>query len=116
MAEYQPGDRVAEYNPGYMGAGRATITTVARLTATQVITATGNRYRRDGYAVGSGRGRLLPPDAPEVRTAAAAAALFRLRAHMDRLLKDAQPHNAADLIDKAEALVRAARAQITDPS
>lgn len=115
MAEYQPGDRVAEFQYGFSGDGRVQLTTVERLTATQIITATGARFRRDsGYAVGGSRTQLLAPDAQQVRSAIAGAALSSLRFEMDRLLKDAKPGDAVALLDRAEALVRAARAQVSE--
>lgn len=117
MHEFQVGDRVAEYDTGYPN--RARLTTVERLTATQVVTASGGRFRRDtGYLVGDKRAytgtRLLLPDDSQVLRAIATATLSGLRYSIDRALKDAKPGEALSTIDKIEALVRTARAQITD--
>lgn len=112
------GVTVAEY--GYRDrTAQASFTTVERLTATQIVCANGNRYRRDsGLLVGAGRGELRPVDDRSVRDAVALATIERLRYPLDRLFRDLQGNEAAMLaiLDRVDQLVAEARAMIADPT
>ncbi len=108
------GVQVAEFYQHWSNA-RATIATVERLTATQIILDNGNRYRRDnGKGVGDRREELLPVDDYRVRNCIAAGVLSSLRHRVDEACKDHNGSVAAVLatLDEIARLVAEARAKV----
>lgn len=108
------GARVAEYSSsGWIG-----LTTVERLTATQVVCANGHRFRRDtGHLVGDHyRSELLPLNDPRVRDAAAADVLNALGYTVDKMCRDHRSGAAGVLttLTEIERVVADARAAIND--
>jgi hypothetical protein len=89
------------------------LTTIERLTATQIITTGGHRYRRDTLQlVGDNYGgELLPVDAPQVRNAIARDELSSLRGTVERLCYDAgnDVESVLATLDEIAAAVAAAR-------
>lgn len=92
------------------------ITTVERLTATQVVLASGNRYlRKNGRRVGAttyDTNELLPVNHPRVRDARMRGWIRHLRSKVDELCKDPKGGEAEALtvlheVEKAVAAVRA---------
>jgi hypothetical protein len=96
---------------------RVTRTTVVRMTATQIVLANGDRYRRDTLReVGKGYDSpdLLPADHPKVvaviRGIRLRDAIHAVRDAAEKLRFDADPAAAIDGLDAIEAAVAAARA------
>lgn len=117
-----PGAQVAMYGHGTGFGDPVSLTTVERLTATQIVLANGRRYRRDNLrrqlgTAGYRSAHLMPATAPEVRRALARAAVDRLRDAVDDLLKRI-PRNAEHpdellaALGKAAELVEATRARV----
>lgn len=109
------GATVAEYDLRYRE-NRASFTTIERLTATQIVCANGNRYRRDTLTqVGGGRGELRRTDDPGVRNSVAGKTLSHLRFEVDNLCKDHRGGADAVLatLEQIEKAVREARDAIT---
>jgi hypothetical protein len=95
------GKQVAEYDLGRGRHGDATITKVAKLTGTQVICDSGNVYRRDTlYAVGAGRGFLLPLTDARVIGVRARRRLQSLHGELDDLF-----HQPAEDLDEVLAVL-----------
>ena len=106
---------VAEYDGQYMD-DHVTFTSVARLTATQIVCDNGNRYRRDNLRQVSGRMELRHPADPRVRNCVARRTLSSLRYNIDRMCKDHDGRLAEVLatLDEIEEAVRTARVSIED--
>jgi hypothetical protein len=120
----EKGATVAEYR-SYTNAAYVNFTTVNRVTATQVVCASGNRYRRDDSdtaavnglrPVGGGEDWLLPPDHRSVVNAVAANTLAELRRTLNELLGGYRRDVDAALatLDEVAAAVAAARTTITE--
>lgn len=112
------GAAVAEYRRTGID-GHVNLTTVERLTATQIVLANGNRYRRDnGQLVGDNRTCLLPLTDSTVRDNIAVQALSRVRHAVWELGKDHSGGEAVVMakLDQIEQLVAQARAVINDPT
>jgi protein-arginine kinase activator protein McsA len=105
---------------GQHGYGYVTFTIVERLTATQVVCASGNRYRREDLRKVGGEytEHLCPTDNRHVRNICAQRALRTLRNEVDKLLKDVRYDEADSLaaLDHIERLVAETRATIADPT
>lgn len=117
------GATVAEYLSRGPWGTKARLTTVERVTATQVITANGRRYRATGTAsrwhglpeVGSGHYELLPPDAPDVIKALTGTQLESVFRAVHALERDHSHHpqkrDPLDVIREIERLAAAARVE-----
>lgn len=112
-----PGAQVAQYTRDTV-----TLTTVERLTATQIVLANGCRYRKDYLRREVGdkdawRSRqLLPATDGRVRRALAGNALGNLVHDLDRLLRlrssTATPADLLALLDQARERLDSARATV----
>lgn len=112
------GATVAEYDARHMD-NRVTFTTVERLTATQIICATGNRfYRETGRIVGGDRIELQPVNNQGVRDTVALRQVEILRWQLSDMCKDVRGGEAAMLaiLDQLEQAIAEARAVIADPT
>lgn len=97
MSDHQwivEGARVAEYKHNYSTNDSITLTTIERLTATQIVLANGNKYRRDRLTpVGekrdawSGRTELKPADDLAVRDVLIRVRLTRMFSNIDEIRK-----------------------------
>jgi hypothetical protein len=116
VTDFQPGDRVAHYEMRGPGPAIAQLTTVDRLTATQIVTEAGRKYRRtDGRLIGDRyAARLLPAADKRVRATVARQELDRLRFDLDSALAGFRgtPEEAAEALRAVERLVADARAQL----
>lgn len=116
-----PGAKAAIYSwrGGWGSEGTATLTTVERLTATQIVVkgARGDlKFRRDnGRAVGSDHGELRPRTDVDVRRALAVAHKNHLNHEIDKAFRESQRGVTAalELCDEIQRLVVAARSRIT---
>lgn len=110
------GDKVAIYD-GDRWTPNVQFATVAKLTATQIVTNTGDRYRRDNLRRVGGGGDLRRPDDAVVRSAVARRALDHMRFAVDKAVKDFRGNadDALDLIDHLADLIEQTRKRITDP-
>lgn len=105
---------------GQFGYDSVRFTTIERLTATQVMCASGNRYRREDLGgVGSARHlSLWPTDDQRVRNICAQQTIQNLRVLIDNLLRYAKRSEVDSLaqLNEIERLLAEARATITDPA
>lgn len=106
------GMAVAEYD-GRGNDASVTITTITKLTKTQIVTATGRRFNRDRLReVGNPYGaQLRAVTDRQVRSSIANKKLDRLRYEIDQLLRNG-PHDidvAVEIIGQIEKLVDEAR-------
>ena len=93
------GVQAAEWDMALGRHGSGTITTVAQVTPTQVTCATGHRYwRHNLYAMGEGRGFLLPLTDRRVVNMRAREELNLLRRDIDRLCRDADVDADVDAV------------------
>lgn len=101
---------------------QATVTTVAKLTPTQIVLADSRRFRRKDLREVAGNTwrpvRLVPVNDARVRRALAAQTVSRLSHKLDKLLRvravDATPHDLLASLDQAAKMITAARRRITD--
>lgn len=114
-----PGAQVAQY----VSVGdHVTLTTVERLTATQIVLANGSRYRKGYYRREVGdkdgwrRRQLLPITDERVRRALASGAMSNLVSELDKLLRvrstTATPADLLAKLDEAADRIAAARATV----
>ncbi|MER7280573.1 hypothetical protein ABT369_39650 [Dactylosporangium sp. NPDC000244] len=112
------GSIAAEFDRRYTDS-RVSFTTVERLTATQVICASGNRYyRQDGRIVGGQRIEILPVENQAVRDTIAREQVEQLRFRLYETCKDVRGGEAVMLavLDQLEQQIAAARAAINNPT
>lgn len=112
------GARVADWG-GYGFSRSVSITTVVRLTATQIVCANGKRYRRDTLrGLGdSYRSELLPLTDPQVVNDLGRQRLSSLRHEIDRLCAGVGRgvESVLVVLDQIEQAVAAARKAISSP-
>lgn len=109
---------VAEYDWRHMD-NRVSFTTIERLTATQIVCASGNRYRRDnGRIVGGDRYEIRPVDDQGVRDTVAQRQVEHLRWRLADMCKDVRGGEVTMLavLDQLEQAITDVRAAIADPT
>jgi len=122
MADWQAGDRVAVLSDAPYGGRRVDVTTVERVTATQVVLEGGHRFRRDtGREVGSARqggyrlvAELRNLDDPQVRQLRAEQAVNALVRRIGNVHKGSDPAAPLDFIEAETARVRAHIEKLTE--
>jgi hypothetical protein len=110
------GAQVAEYSSHIMRAN-ARITTIERLTKTQIVLANGVRYNRTTMRpVGdtSYRSELIPADDPRVTAVQVSDLFSEMAAKLEGVLKDVRNRRSSipDALNEIEQAVRAARRAI----
>lgn len=112
------GETVAEFDQRSVMRNRATFTTIERLTATQIVCASGNRYRRDnGRSVGQRGVEIRPVDDQQVRDTLAIQRMESLRYRLDGMFNDLRGGEQGSLtvLDAIEKEIAAVRAAIVNP-
>lgn len=107
------GAQVAELHDGYDK--RVTLTTIAKLTKTQIVLTNENRYNRATQkAIGKSRLQLLPAEALLVRRVRDRTAYQSMAMTIERIDLDVRNErtNIYDALDAIEQAVREARAAI----
>ncbi|MCK9901308.1 hypothetical protein [Glutamicibacter sp. V16R2B1] len=111
------GGVVAEFDQRSVMRNRVTFTTVVRLTATQIVCTSGNRYRRDnGRSVGQRGVEIRPVDDRQVRDSLAIQRMEHLHFRLDGLFKNlgGGEQGSLTVLDAVEQEIAAVRAAIAN--